>query len=295
MAMKSCFRPVDILSLGFAALLAFLTVFYAQLIPHWHWLLIRYLLLALAIASAAMYVKNMNTRRPVVFLYTFLPVLIVPVIFDSLGDLIPWIRPGAADDILIRIDYAIFGVHPTVWLERLVDPVLTFIMQTAYIMYYPMAIALGAVLAAKRKEKELDEAIFGIVLCFYLSYLGYILVPAVGPRFALADMQAKGLDAWPIVTAIQNTLNALENTKTDAFPSGHTAIALMTLYYAWRSKEKLLSFILLPVVCGLIFSTVYLRYHYVIDVISGILLAAATITIAPSVKRMLSRSTNPAR
>lgn len=295
MAMKSYFRPVDILSLGFAALLALLTVVYAHLIPHWHWLLIRYLLLTLAIASAAMYVKNMNTWQPVVFLYTFLPVLIVPVIFDSLGDLIPWIRPGVTDDILIRIDYAIFGVHPTVWLERLVHPVLTFIMQTAYITYYPMAIALGAVLAAKRKEKELDEAIFGIVLCFYLSYLGYILVPAVGPRFALADMQTKGLDAWPIVTAIQNTLNALENTKTDAFPSGHTAIALMTLYYAWRSKEKLLSSILLPVVCGLIFSTVYLRYHYVIDVISGILLAAATITIAPSVKRMLSRSTNPAR
>lgn len=295
MAMKSYFRPVDILSLGFAALLALLTLVYAQLIPHWHWLLIRYLLLALAIASAATYVKNMNTWQPVVYLYTFLPVLIVPVIFDSLGDLIPWIRPRITDDILIRIDYAIFGVHPTVWLERLVHPVLTFIMQTAYITYYPMAIVLGAVLAAKKKEKELDEAIFGIVLCFYLSYLGYILVPAVGPRFALAYMQTKGLDAWPIVTAIQNTLNDLENTKTDAFPSGHTAIALMTLYYAWRYKEKPLSSILLPVVCCLIFSTVYLRYHYVIDVIAGILLAAATITIAPSVKRMLSRSTDPAR
>lgn len=293
--MKSYFKPVDILSIGFAAFLAILTIISIQRIPHWHWLLSRYLMLTLAIVFTAIYVKLTNTWRPAVYLYTFLPVLIVPVIFDSLGDMIPWIRPEIMDHILIKIDYAIFGVHPTVWLERLVHPMLTFIMQMAYITYYPMPIVLGAVLAAKKKEKELDEAMFGIVLCFYLSYLGYILVPAVGPRFTLADIQTKGLEPWPLVIAIQNTLNSFENTKTDAFPSGHTAIALMTLYYAWRSNEKLLSGILLPVVCALIFSTVYLRYHYVIDVIAGILLTGATIVIAPAVKQMLSRLTNPGR
>ncbi len=90
--------------------------------------------------------------------------------------------------------------------------------------------------------------------------------------------------------AIQNALNRLENTKTDAFPSGHTAVVLTTLYYAWKSREKKLFAVLFPVVAALIFSTVYLRYHYVIDVIAGVLLAAFTIRLAPKFYASLSKS-----
>jgi membrane-associated phospholipid phosphatase len=220
-------------------------------------------------------------------------VLIIPVIFDSLGDLIPWIRHRFFDDVLIRIDYNLFGGrHPTVMLEWFIHPLLTTILQFAYISYYPMAVVLGVVLFMKKKRKEFDETIFGIILCFYLSYLGYLLVPAVGPRFTLVQLQTRDLQAGPLVVAIQETLNALENTKTDAFPSGHTAVALMTLYYAWKTREKTLTVLLLPTVLGLILSTVYLRYHYVIDVVAGVLLAAFTIYLAPRAYKRLSSSSD---
>ena len=46
-------------------------------------------------------------------------------------------------------------------------------------------------------------SLFGIILCFYLSYIGYLLVPAVGPRFTLDHLQTVSLQAGPFIKAIQ--------------------------------------------------------------------------------------------
>jgi membrane-associated phospholipid phosphatase len=212
----------------------------------------------------------------------------VLMLFNSLGQLIPHVRPVTYDEELIRIDHALFGVHPTVWMERLVSPVLTAVLQFAYISYYFIPVALGVTLIARARRAEFEEALFGIILCFYLSYLGYLLVPAIGPRFTLQHLQTSGLQAGPFVTSVQEMLNRLEHNKTDAFPSGHTAIALVSLMYAGKMREKVLFRLLVPVVLALLVSTVYLRYHYVIDVIAGIALATLTMVLAAPMERFLS-------
>ncbi len=288
--MRLLLKPVDILSLSFIGLLSAVTIVFIPFIPCWGWLAARYALLGLAIVSLALYNGRAHPWKPVMYLQAFLPVLAVMVIFDSLGDLIPRLWPHYFDDVLIKIDHAIFGVHPTLWMERLIHTGLTTALQFAYISYYLMSIALAVVLLVKKKQQEFDTAVFGLILCFYLSYVGYILFPAVGPRFTLDHLQTTGLQANSLTTAIQNTLNGLENNKTDAFPSGHTAVALMTLYYAWKSGERTLAWVLLPLVSGLILATVYLRYHYVIDVIAGVLLTAVTIFLAPKLYKGLSGS-----
>ncbi|MGE5892901.1 MAG: phosphatase PAP2 family protein [bacterium] len=292
--MRTLLKPVDRLSLGFIALLASITLFSLHKIPDWKWLLSRYVLLSLSVVALAFYYKKAKSWKPARYLYIYSPAILVLVIFDSLGDLIPPLWDHYFDDVLIRIDYAMFGVHPTVWFERFIHPAFTSILQLAYITYYPMAITLATVLLMRKKYPEFDESVFGVILCFYLSYLGYILVPAVGPRFTLTAVQTAGLQADSLTRAIQETLNVLEHNKTDAFPSGHTAIALVTLFYAWKSGEKTLGMVLIPAVFGLIFSTVYLRYHYVIDVIAGILLAAGTIVAAPAIHRIFSFRIRPA-
>ncbi len=275
-------KPVDLLSITFIVLLAAVTLVAAPLLPHWTWLTVRFSALLLALWLAAWCSADARAPRWMGVFHAFLPVLLVPVLFDSMGDLIPWLWPRYLDDLLIRADRQLFFGHdPTTLLERFIHPALTTVLQIAYIGYYPMAVVLGVVLFTKRKQSQFDEAIFGIILCFYLSYLGYLLIPAVGPRYTLAHLQTHGLQAGPLVAAIQKALNNLENTKTDAFPSGHTAVALMTLYYAWKTRERLLTAVLIPAVTGLIVSTVYLRYHYVIDVIAGIVLTLVTIVLAP--------------
>ncbi len=288
--MRKTLKPVDLLSIAFIALLAAVTLAAWPRLPHAAWLLARFAALVVSLFLIARY--SSRSLAPPWFrtFHRFLPVLIIPVLFNSMGDIIPWVWPRYFDDLLIGIDYRLFGGHhPTVLLELFIHPLLTTVLQFAYISYYPMALTLGIVLFIKKKETAFDEAIFGIILCFYLSYLGYLLVPAVGPRFTLAHLQNRDLAAGPLVAAIQNTLNALENTKTDAFPSGHTAVALMTLYYAWKNRERVLTTLLIPAVAGLMLSTIYLRYHYVIDVLAGIALAVLTVYLAPPLYAWSSR------
>ena len=55
-------------------------------------------------------------------------------------------------------------------------------------------------------------------------------------------------------------------------PSGHTMMTLMNMILAFRFRSKL-RWVFLIMGCSLIFSTIYLRYHYVVDVIAGIVLA----------------------
>jgi len=54
----------------------------------------------------------------------------------------------------------------------------------------------------------------------------------------------------------------------------------MALYLAHR-YERLLFYIFLPVICGLILSTLYLRYHYVVDLLAGGAVAAGCIVAGP--------------
>ncbi len=204
------------------------------------------------------------------------PTICILIVFDSLGSLVHYINPRDIDPVLIRLDYAIFGFYPTVMAERLMTPLLTDIMQLAYSSYYFLPITLGVVLKVKGRNLEFDRSLFLIMLCFYISYAGYMLMPALGPRFTISHLQGADLSGYFIAGHVQEILNRLEGIKRDAFPSGHTGIALTVLYLSRRYARELYRFFL-PCVLALIVSTVYCRYHYVVDVLGGILLALITI------------------
>lgn len=206
------------------------------------------------------------------------PTICILIVFDSLGGLVHSINPRDIDPILIRLDYAIFGFYPTVMAEKFMNPLLTDILQLAYSSYYFLPITLGVVLKIKGRDPEFDRSLFLIMFCFYLSYAGYMLMPALGPRFTIGHLQNTDLRGYVIAGQLQDLLNRLEGIKRDAFPSGHTGIALTVLYLSHRYAKGLYRFFL-PCVIALIVSTVYCRYHYVVDVLGGILLALITILL----------------
>jgi membrane-associated phospholipid phosphatase len=132
--------------------------------------------------------------------------------------------------------------------------------------------------------EEFNRSIFILAFGYYISFIGYILFPAIGPRYALTHLQSVPLEGNFITDFVRDILNALEHNKRDCMPSGHTQIALIVLFLAYR-YEKLLFCILFPVICGLILSTVYLRYHYVIDLFVGAILAAGCLVIGSRLYR----------
>ena len=200
------------------------------------------------------------------------PALLIPFIFSELQHLVHPINPVDIDAQLMAIDYALFGVHPTVWFERFMVPWVTEYMQLAYVTFYFLPFILCAPLYRQGQFLAFRVSLCALLLSYYVSYLLYFLTPARGPRFYLAAYHTLPLTGLWLTTPLQATLDALEGIQRDAFPSGHTAIAIIVLAMAARYQRRLF-YPLLVITVSLMISTVYLRYHYVIDVIAGVLLA----------------------
>lgn len=279
--------PTERLTFLFLIGLFLLTLSFKGRVPLWRSQLLFYalllgLLFVLKLASDRKEGKGLGG-----LLRDFSPILFVIFTYQSLGNLIQYLWPDV-DPHLIRIDFSLFGLHPTIWMERWITRWLTDLMSLAYLSYYFLPVLLIVTLYLRGRKEVFDQAIFILTFGYYLSFIGYILFPAIGPRYTQAHLYTVPLEGSWITDFVRDTLNALEHNKRDCMPSGHTQIALMVLFLSHR-YEKILFFIFLPIVCGLIFSTLYLRYHYVIDLVAGSGLALTCILVAPRLYRVWKR------
>jgi membrane-associated phospholipid phosphatase len=275
--------PVQWLTFFFLIGLIILTLVFRGQIPLWHSLLFRYFVLL-----GLLFVLKLSWDRKAMgkagtFFHHFSPILFVILIYESLGDLIQHLQPDV-DPWLIKIDFSIFGVQPTLWMEQWIVPWFTDIMSLAYLSYYFIPVVLITVLYLKDRKVELDRSVFVLAFGYYVSFIGYILFPAIGPRYALTHLYSVPLEGSFITDFVRDTLNALEHNKRDCMPSGHTQIVLIVLYLAHR-YEKFLFYLFLPVICALILSTIYLRYHYVVDLLVGMTLAIGCMIFGPRLHR----------
>ncbi|OGP76524.1 MAG: hypothetical protein A2V86_04985 [Deltaproteobacteria bacterium RBG_16_49_23] len=276
------------LTLFFVIGLSLLVFFFRGQIPLWRSQLLFYgllfgLLWALKVSSDRKRWGGVGG-----LLNDFSPIAFIILIYQSLGNMIQYLQPDI-DPYLIRIDFLLFGVHPTVWMERWINPWFTDLMSLAYISYYFLPVILVVTLYLKGRKEEFHQTLFILSFGYYISFIGYVLFPAIGPRFTLSHLQTVPLEGAFLSDLVRDLLNAIEHNKRDCMPSGHTQIALMVLFLAKR-HEKTIFTIFFPIVCGLVLSTVYLRYHYVIDLIAGAVLAAGCILIAPGLYRWWKRN-----
>lgn len=286
---SGAFSPADKITFIYLSIIALLATTFAGRVHLWWAVVAAHVL---AVALVALMAKHFHrvgaffASRAYTFIRNWYPVALIPIVYKELEYLIPRIHPRDYDRELAAIDYAIFGAHPTVWLERVTHPTLTEIFQLSYTTYYFLPLILGAVLWRRRDFDRFQFLLFVIVLGFYLSYLGYIAVPAIGPRFILADQQTFPLTGLLLFDFIRSALDRAEGITRDCFPSGHTELTLLVLYYSYRFHRRTFWLLLAPGSL-LIISTVYLRYHYIIDVFAGALLALLVIAMAKPLYRAL--------
>jgi membrane-associated phospholipid phosphatase len=217
-----------------------------------------------------------------------------PVTYLMLGGVVPFANPFHQEAALKAVDDALFlGHNPNVLLDRLAWPPLTEVLQVDYSLYYLFPLVLLVFLLAAGKAEGLARSLFLVVLCLYGSYVGYFLVPATGPNLNVLGLYpAHFADPMPGVLLAEDIRAALleaEAIKHDCFPSGHTALSLVCLFAAKREGSRAGFLTLLPFVALLVFSTVYLRYHYVIDVLAGVALAWAVLRFGPRLHERLRR------
>jgi membrane-associated phospholipid phosphatase len=226
------------------------------------------------------------------------PMAIIPYVFLRLGLVMeemgivphltgPGYDPAATrhDLVLKGIDVAMFGAYPVEWIRRFHAPWLTGILQIGYLYYYLSPVVVGIPLLVQRRDREFRMAAALIVGSLFVSYVGYFFVPATGPRFEGGiEPWLPAEPGWFHAETLYRFLNGIETFRWDAFPSGHVAVGLMTLFVAFKYFRRL-GWILIAPVLALCLATVYMAYHYVIDVLAGIAIFALTAWLLPPAVR----------
>ena len=231
-----------------------------------------------------------------------LPVVIAAIYagFASVGAYIRQVNPNDMEAQLIWFDKLLMGATFGEWVEPHQVTWVTDVLQLCYSSYYFLPLILFLILFRKGREVEALHMTTAIAVAFFTSYVFYLLVPARSP-YVIAESLDAGhlvsfggpLDGSGITVWLRHALHTAEANKRDCFPSGHTYISLVVLFSAWRYQRR----VFLPylfVISGLILGTLYLRYHYVIDLVVGALLAWLVMKSIPDWNRKwLARSGEP--
>jgi len=277
--MRVRIRPTEAVHAAALVVLTALTIALRHRLDNPGGLLLVYLILFGVLVLVTWLVpKEDRLPAPLDFLIDFYPAVFLPILFNMLEPLIAALRGGARDDLLIAIDRAMFGVDVSVWMQRFARPLVNDVFYCFYATYYFLALTLGLILWL-RDRPAARRFVFTLMVVYYVSYAGYFIVPALGPRFAQANLYTVSLTETPVSRFINDTINSLEKTKFDVFPSGHTMVSVAVLLVAWKRARDVFWW-LLPIATGLIISTVYCRFHYVIDLIAGASLAVVTVPFA---------------
>ncbi|HXE64895.1 MAG TPA: phosphatase PAP2 family protein [Bryobacteraceae bacterium] len=243
---------------------------------------------ALILAAAFARPRPGSTLYHVIRIFrSWYPVLVIACSYREMATLIPAVRQVRFDQALAKADLRIWGVYPTVWMERIYSPILTEYLQIIYTLFIPIVFLVPAVIWMQGRAAEFRYMAFLITLGFLISYVGYLMVPARGPRFLLDHAQHVPLQGLWYFRTMQAILNQLEHAHYDCFPSGHTEITVLAFWLSRAISPKVFGVYFLYTLC-IVFATVYLRYHYTADLLAGVLVAVALILAAPRLYRGLS-------
>jgi len=295
--LREVLNPPEVYTLGMLAIYSLFALLLYALMSNTLDLIFTNALIAMVIIS----ISTIHSKFKAGAIFRlFRQVYLVPVIFIVYTQVQNYIRitnPILHDDTLIKWDFAIFGANPTEVLHMISTPILTELLQFAYIMYFFMPLIHGFEISLTKNDKRYWEFFSIILFAFYLSYLLYFFMPAVGPRFTLHDYNTLNSDLPGLfltnyfrgmidsnATIIHGAPITIFTINRDCMPSGHTLITLLNILLAFKYKSRF-RFFFLTVGSMLIFSTVYLRYHYVVDVFAGIFLTFIVLWLEPKVRK----------
>jgi membrane-associated phospholipid phosphatase len=199
------------------------------------------------------------------------------------------------DHLFASAEQWLTGSQPSMWLaDSLPYKWVSEALNLGYFFFYPMIILITVWYFVYRYE-WFEQAAFVILMSFFVYYILFIFIPVAGPQFYFPAIGAHNVahgtfpaigdyfhhdrmlravpSCYPqgffhhLVTVSQH----LGERPTAAFPSSHVGISTILMILARRHAGQRLFAFLLPFYLLLCFATVYIRAHYVVDVLVGFL------------------------
>lgn len=217
------------------------------------------------------YTQAKNHRKWIEFIHWIYPLLLMAYLFKETAYMNHLFCSHYLDGWLVGAEKRIFGYLPAVvFSEKFHQIWFSELLNFGYFSYYFMTIGI-AILFFFRYPEEVERIIFIILTSFFIYYLFYIFFPTEGPVYFLrAPLNAKvqsGVFSHLVLIA-----DRIGDGRTGAFPSSHVGMAVIYVILTFRRFPKLFWIVcfLTILIC---FATVYIKAHYFLDSLGGLLSA----------------------
>ncbi|GIX06191.1 MAG: hypothetical protein KatS3mg115_0594 [Candidatus Poribacteria bacterium] len=274
--------PAERVLLGYLLLAAMSTVLLRP--PAWGVILLFHLLGA-ALVEGLRWVpaEGAPGRR----LRILVPLFFFPLIYAGTGRINLGLRYWVLDEIVPRWEAALFGGQPSLYLsERLPWFWLSELLHAAYFSYYLLVLLLPMVLVLQGRERAAERTVAALVLLFSVSCLFYIWLPLTSPYYRYPPLAAP-LSEGPMYRLV-HAVSGRGGVVGGAFPSSHASLATLNLLLAWKLERRLFWWTVVPTF-GLLTATVYCRFHYALDTLSGVAVGVGVFAASPLSLRTIWR------
>jgi membrane-associated phospholipid phosphatase len=284
---------VDYATQAYIALVGLLILFFHNsTVPAWPRLLGAHAVGLVLIHALIQIHARHKPGRMLEFLRHFYPVLLYTAFFCETGSVNRMFFPNYLDPLVAHWEQSLFGCQPSVLcMAKLPRLAVSELFYASYCSYYFMVGGVGIALFL-RSRQQFFHYVSVLSFLFYVCYLIYVLLPIIGPRaffhqvegYALpqATQQLAVTDVYPqavqagVFFRLMRWVYRVFEAPGAALPSSHVAVALCTVYFSFRYLPRI-RYLHLAVAVLLCFSTVYCRYHYLLDVVAGLVAAAVLI------------------
>ena len=190
--------------------------------------------------------------------------------FYAMGVAVPLLGHPKVDTLLLGWDRALLGETPAVAWEHLLRPWAEDLAMASYLFFFYYLVA-GPGFYCVQNLRLFRKCIVGLFTMYGLAFMSYTVMPAGGPwRWMIFQTPLHG--PW-LLDWVLAPVNAGSNA-VDVFPSVHLAGSLYLLLFDWQHGRRRFWWYLLPCLV-LWFSTMYLRFHYFVDLLAGAAMALA--------------------
>ena len=292
-SLSSIMHSTDYFSISYVYLLIAVTYLFADRVPDWQVNMLVMLVYGSAFIILSWLSRRINHEPGAFALRVVIILALFSYLFKAMGPLQHIIHNGWFDEMLISWEEAVLGTETSIFLQHITTPLLTEWMMFAYVFYVPLLplVAFACYNSSGRVAGEIY--LLNIVTVYALCFTGFILLPVMTPMFYMPQAFTVSLDGGIFAWAGE-WIRANQHYPGGALPSPHTAAGTIMLIFVYRYARKYLYFVI-PVVLTIYIATVYGRYHYIWDSMTGILTAILTVRLTPFLTKFIAGyQTSPA-
>ena len=279
------YMAVDLLVSGFLSLLLLLLLFFPSRFVAPGMVFDR-LLISLGGYMAVLIVVRRSQAGVRAFLRITALATLLMYLFDEMQHFQQLLFSSWLDGIVLDAEAVIFGGNVVAMLEALVHPYVTEGLMFTYVLYMPLLPGVAALLYFRSGHEALSDYLMNISLIFLVCFSGYVLFPVASPMHFSPTSYTVPLEGG-LFTWCGEWLRHNQHYPGGSVPSAHCAAATGVLIML-RRHYKNGYFVFLPIVLLLYVATMYGRYHYLTDVVTGILVGFLVVRVSPHLVMMLN-------